>query len=121
MLCVVWRFPAVERCVVCRHVSGSAECGQWWSVGVHQRRAVCRRRARALTVSLCVVSLQLDPGFTWQMLRDHFREVGEVRYADMKGKGVGVVRFSSPHEAQRAISLMDGSRCDGRTLDVRSY
>ncbi|XP_043224423.1 myelin expression factor 2-like isoform X3 [Amphibalanus amphitrite] len=68
-----------------------------------------------------IIVSNLDPGFTWQMLRDHFREAGEVRYADMKGKGVGVVRFSSPHEAQRAISLMDGSRCDGRTIDVRSY
>jgi len=55
------------------------------------------------------------------MLRDKFRDVGEVRYADMKGKGVGLVRFSSAHEAQRAISLMDGARSEGRNLDVRSY
>ncbi|XP_037091197.1 myelin expression factor 2-like [Pollicipes pollicipes] len=68
-----------------------------------------------------IIVSNLDPAYSWQALRDKFRDIGEVRFADMKGKGVGVVRFSSPHEAQRAINLMDGARCDGRMLDVRSY
>jgi hypothetical protein len=37
-------------------------------------------------------------------LRDKFREVGEVKFAEIRGLDTGVVRFSKEREAEFAIS-----------------
>ncbi|XP_012268879.1 myelin expression factor 2 isoform X2 [Athalia rosae] len=63
----------------------------------------------------------LPPTTTWQMLRDKFQDVGEVKFAEMRGSDVGLVRFASEWEAERAVSLMDRARIDGRNIDVRLY
>jgi len=60
----------------------------------------------------------------WQDLKDKFRCVGDVRYAEIKQKdgksmGCGVVRFGSKDEAQKAIELFDRTRVDGREIEVR--
>jgi RNA recognition motif-containing protein len=45
---------------------------------------------------------------TWQELKDHFRQIGEVSNADVKEhadgrkKGFGTVRFNNPADAERA-------------------
>ncbi|XP_012275710.1 myelin expression factor 2 isoform X2 [Orussus abietinus] len=63
----------------------------------------------------------LPPNTTWQMLRDKFQEVGEVKFAEMRGTDMGMVRFASEWDADRAVSMMNRSRLDGRTIDVRIY
>lgn len=68
-----------------------------------------------------VIIKNLPSSATWQQLRDKFREVGDVKYAELLGKDVGLVQFSTKWDAERAINLMDRSRWDGRTLDVRFY
>ena len=60
----------------------------------------------------------------WQDLKDKFRCVGDVRYAEIKQKdgksmGCGVVRFGSKDEAQKAIELFDRTRVEGREIEVR--
>lgn len=50
--------------------------------------------------------LQLPTSATWQQLRDKFREVGDVEYAELLGKDVGLVQFSSKWDAERAISIL---------------
>ena len=60
----------------------------------------------------------------WQDLKDKFRCVGDVRYAEIKQKdgksmGCGIVRFGSKDEAQKAIELFDRTRVDGREIEVR--
>ena len=60
----------------------------------------------------------------WQDLKDRFRAVGDVRYAEIKQKdgksmGCGVVRFGSKDEAMKAIELFDRTRIDGREIEVR--
>jgi hypothetical protein len=50
--------------------------------------------------------LQLPPAATWQMLRDKFRECGDVKYAEMRGKDIGLVRFSSDWDAERAVRIL---------------
>ena len=60
----------------------------------------------------------------WQDLKDKFRCVGDVRYAEIKQKdgksmGCGIVRFGSKDEAQKAIQLFDRTRVDGREIEVR--
>ncbi|XP_015590913.1 myelin expression factor 2 isoform X2 [Cephus cinctus] len=63
----------------------------------------------------------LPPSTTWQMLRDKFQDVGEVKFAEMRGSDMGMVRFASEWDAERAVAMMNRSRIDGRTIDVRIY
>ncbi|KAL1430960.1 hypothetical protein MTO96_014382 [Rhipicephalus appendiculatus] len=63
----------------------------------------------------------LPMGYSWQNLRDRFREAGSVRYTDMKGRGTAIVRFNSERDAQRAVDMMNGIRLENRQIDVRLY
>jgi hypothetical protein len=40
-------------------------------------------------------------------LRDKFRDVGEVKFAEIRGLDTGVVRFSMEREAEVAIRKFD--------------
>jgi len=61
----------------------------------------------------------------WQELKDKFREAGRIVRADIKtnddgrSKGCGTVTFESSDDANRAVSLFNQSRMDGRELEVR--
>ncbi|XP_069697264.1 myelin expression factor 2-like [Periplaneta americana] len=68
-----------------------------------------------------IVVKNLPPAATWQMLRDKFRECGDVKFAEMRGKDIGLVRFSSDWDAERAVHMMDRSRLEGYTIDVCLY
>uniref|UniRef100_A0A0A9ZEP9 Myelin expression factor 2 n=1 Tax=Lygus hesperus TaxID=30085 RepID=A0A0A9ZEP9_LYGHE len=68
-----------------------------------------------------IVIKNLPSGTTWQQLRDKCRDAGDVKFAEMRGKDTGVVQFASQWDAQRAISMLDGIRVDGRIMDVRYY
>lgn len=63
----------------------------------------------------------LPNSFNWQGLKDRFREIGDVRFAELKGQGNAIVRFHSVQDAQRAVDLMNGFRIDGRGIQVRLY
>jgi hypothetical protein len=68
-----------------------------------------------------IIITNLPPTTTWKALRDQFHEAGDIKFAEMKTKDVGVVRFSRQDEADRAVSLYDRSRFDGRIIDVRLF
>lgn len=51
------------------------------------------------------LSFQLPPSCTWQTLRDIFRDIGEVKFAEIRGQDSGVVRFSKERDAELAISM----------------
>jgi len=61
----------------------------------------------------------------WQDLKDHMRSVGEVMHADVltgpdgRSKGCGLVEFSTPEEAQRAIAELNDTELMGRMIFVR--
>lgn len=62
---------------------------------------------------------------TWQGLKEHFKQAGEVVRADVKtsdngrSKGFGIVRFANAEDAEAAISSLGGVELDGRPLEVR--
>ncbi|KAF4528842.1 hypothetical protein B566_EDAN014561, partial [Ephemera danica] len=58
-----------------------------------------------------IVVRNLSQSVTWQMLRDKFREFGDVKFAEIRNKDTGLVRFSSAREAQRAVGLSTKSPC----------
>ncbi|KAF7494610.1 Myelin expression factor 2 [Sarcoptes scabiei] len=63
----------------------------------------------------------LPSTFSWQNLRDRFHEIGEIRYAETKGHGTALIRFSSDRDAQRAVDLMNGIRIENRAIEVSLY
>ncbi|XP_055614314.1 myelin expression factor 2 isoform X2 [Uranotaenia lowii] len=68
-----------------------------------------------------IIIRNMPSSWTWQTLRDKFRDVGEVKFAEIRGQDTGVVRFAKERDAEVAIKLMDGSRFDGRTVDVTFF
>ena len=39
-----------------------------------------------------IIVRNLAPDYTWQMLKDRFTHVGDIKYAEMKERGTGVIR-----------------------------
>merc|ERR1719495_717265 len=70
-----------------------------------------------------VIVKNLPYSTTWQELKEHFRDAGDIRFAEIvmdKGKsaGYGYVRFGNENDCQRAIALKHRSRVDRRNIDV---
>merc|ERR1711963_600543 len=64
--------------------------------------------------AILVRNLPLD--CTWQMLKDKFYTVGDIKYAEMKDRGVGVIRFGNERDAERAVSMLNNQRVDGKNI-----
>jgi RNA recognition motif-containing protein len=62
---------------------------------------------------------------SWQDLKDHMRQAGEVIHAEVitertgRSKGCGIVEYSTPEQAQEAISTLTDSDLKGRMIFVR--
>eukprot|EP00811_Abedinium_folium_P006455 NODE_15949_length_1020_cov_5.723404.p2 GENE.NODE_15949_length_1020_cov_5.723404~~NODE_15949_length_1020_cov_5.723404.p2 ORF type:complete len:104 (-),score=35.31 NODE_15949_length_1020_cov_5.723404:278-589(-) len=62
---------------------------------------------------------------TWQDLKDHFQKAGKVVYTTVLGeskgqsKGCGIVEFTAPGEAAKAIERLSGTEMGGRLIWVR--
>jgi len=62
---------------------------------------------------------------SWQKLKDHFKSVGNVVYADVfrdssgRSKGCGIIEFQTKEESAEAIKTMNDSDLDGRPIFVR--
>ncbi|KAL3308702.1 Serine/arginine-rich splicing factor 9, partial [Cichlidogyrus casuarinus] len=52
----------------------------------------------------------LPPSGSWQDLKDHMREAGEVGYADVFRGGTGVVEFLHYDDMKYAIRKLDDSK-----------
>mmetsp|Transcript_14254 Transcript_14254/g.27218 ORF Transcript_14254/g.27218 Transcript_14254/m.27218 type:complete len:458 (+) Transcript_14254:63-1436(+) len=64
----------------------------------------------------------LAPETNWRDLKDHFRQCGDVRRAEVvPSGGSGTVSFSSKADADAAIQRLNGSALQGRTLEVRRH
>ncbi|XP_071450066.1 myelin expression factor 2 isoform X2 [Hetaerina americana] len=68
-----------------------------------------------------IVVKNLPQSISWQILRDQFRNVGDVKFAEIRNKDMGLIRFSSERDAQRAVKLMDRTRFEGHTIDVSLF
>ena len=81
-------------------------------------------RGMALPDALVYVG-NLAPETTWRDLKDHFRQCGDIRRAEVvigangQSRGYGSVQFSTKSEADAAIQRFNGSVFQGRTLEVR--
>merc|ERR1719427_761679 len=69
--------------------------------------------------SIMVRNLAMD--CNWHTLKDRFSHAGDIKYAEMKDRGVGIIRFGSERDAERAVSMMNQQRIDGRSINVSLY
>eukprot|EP01026_Neomeris_dumetosa_P069538 TRINITY_DN687_c2_g1_i1.p2 TRINITY_DN687_c2_g1~~TRINITY_DN687_c2_g1_i1.p2 ORF type:complete len:263 (-),score=42.20 TRINITY_DN687_c2_g1_i1:340-1128(-) len=88
-----------------------------------QRNDIGRRDGNGSGMQVVVHGLPY--AYAWQDLKDLFREVGDVQFADIakdrrgNSKGFGIVRFRSVEGAEQAISKLNGSDLEGRPLAVK--
>uniref|UniRef100_A0A3Q2ZHE1 Heterogeneous nuclear ribonucleoprotein M n=1 Tax=Kryptolebias marmoratus TaxID=37003 RepID=A0A3Q2ZHE1_KRYMA len=66
----------------------------------------------------------LSYDLTWQKLKEKFGHCGQVMFAEIKmengkSKGCGTVRFDCPESAEKACRMMNGTKINGREVDVR--
>mmetsp|Transcript_36721 Transcript_36721/g.70797 ORF Transcript_36721/g.70797 Transcript_36721/m.70797 type:complete len:330 (-) Transcript_36721:245-1234(-) len=67
----------------------------------------------------------LDWKVSWQDLKDHMKQAGEIEYADVitrsdgKSSGGGLVRYTSAAAAQKAIRTLTDTEINGRLIFVR--
>ncbi|XP_072889271.1 myelin expression factor 2 [Hemitrygon akajei] len=71
-----------------------------------------------------IFARNLPYDLTWQKLKEKFSQCGHVIFAEIKmengkSKGCGIVRFDSPEVAEKACRMMNGTKINGREIDVR--
>mmetsp|Transcript_33577 Transcript_33577/g.79179 ORF Transcript_33577/g.79179 Transcript_33577/m.79179 type:complete len:191 (+) Transcript_33577:196-768(+) len=56
----------------------------------------------------------------WRDLKDHFKQCGDVKRADVfKKGGNGTIRYFKKEDADSAIELLNNSEFQGKTIEVR--
>lgn len=88
-------------------------------MGARDNDSMGRGSSSRSSDTIIVRNLPLDAA--WQTLKERFSHAGDVKYAEMKERGVGLVRFSNERDAERAVSMMDGQRVDGDNINVCLY
>ena len=63
-------------------------------------------------------SLQLPLDYTSDNLRKLCWGYGDVRLAEMRSQGTGMVKFRSESDARRAVEILDHQLMDGRLLNA---
>lgn len=61
----------------------------------------------------------LPPSGSWQDLKDHMREAGDVCFADTYKDGTGVVEFLRHEDMKYAIKKLDDSRFRSHEVNLR--
>lgn len=64
----------------------------------------------------------LPPSGSWQDLKDHMREAGDVCYADVQKDGMGVVEFLRKEDMEYALRKLDDTKFrshEGETAYIR--
>jgi len=69
-----------------------------------------------------IIVENLPPGCSWQDLKDHFRSIGDVCFADVRrdreGREMGIIEFKYYDDMKLAVKKLDRSRMRGYSIDV---
>jgi arginine/serine-rich splicing factor 1/9 len=66
-----------------------------------------------------IVLIGLPPSGSWQDLKDHMREAGDVCFADVFKDGTGVVEFLRYEDMKYAVKKLDDSRFRSHEVCMR--
>ncbi|CAE7609287.1 unnamed protein product [Symbiodinium sp. CCMP2456] len=75
----------------------------------------------------CVFVAGIPKHAEWQELQDYMRTAGEIEYCDVlyndwgQSRGLGFVRFRTQAEALQAITSLDNSSMEGKTVHVSAW
>lgn len=72
-----------------------------------------------LVTGLCSLCLGLPPSGSWQDLKDHMREAGDVCYADVQKDGMGMVEYLRKEDMEYALRKLDDTKF--RSHEVGPY
>ena len=61
----------------------------------------------------------LPPTGSWQDIKDHMREAGEVLYAEVYGDGSGIVEFAHPDDVKDAVKNLDDTEFKSHEVCMR--
>lgn len=67
------------------------------------------------TLIMCIVGL--PPSGSWQDLKDHMREAGDVCYADVYRDGSGVVEYLKYDDMKYALRKLDDTKFKSHEVD----
>ena len=67
----------------------------------------------------CLVT-NLPPTGSWQDLKDHFREAGDVTFTDVFRDGTGIVEFARYEHMKRAVRDLDDSKFRSHEVSSRA-
>ena len=76
----------------------------------------CERTTKRSSWRICIENL--TPDTTWQDLRKHFLEIGEIFYASVASDGSGFVEFSDKNLVSRAIEKLNNTLLHGNRIQV---
>lgn len=65
-----------------------------------------------------VLVQNLPPGASWQVLREHFSQAGNVVYTGLLKPRVAEVRFESAHDAMQVLQSLQGSSISGAPVQL---
>lgn len=71
---------------------------------------VCSCMCKAYKTFVVIYLLGLPPSGSWQDLKDHMREAGDVCYADVFRDGTGVVEFVRKEDMTYAVRKLDNTK-----------
>lgn len=63
----------------------------------------------------------LPPTGSWQDLKDHMREAGDVLFTDVFKDGTGVVEYSRYEDMKYALKNMDDSKFRSHEVSIQRY
>ncbi|XP_049822721.1 serine/arginine-rich splicing factor 5-like [Aethina tumida] len=91
------------------------------SVGVSGGRGIRGRGRKPIRTNYRLLVDNLSSRISWQDLKDHMREAGEVTYADAHRPYVNEaeVEFATYEDMKRAIKMFDGYKLNGRKIELR--
>ncbi len=87
-------------------MSSQVKSQEVWNLGEHE--SIILRSCRNTDDTL--VPAGLPPTGSWQDLKDHMREAGDVCYADVYKDGTGVVEFLQYDDMKYAARKLDDSK-----------
>lgn len=97
----------------------SGPSGGYGSSGSSMSRGGPMDQQRRPFDTIVIRNLPMD--CNWQVLRDGFSHCGDIKYAEMKERGTGLIRFAYEKDAERAITMMHNQKVNDRVIDVRPY
>jgi hypothetical protein len=112
--------------------AGAPQGGEEWAATTPNFTETARK-VDPLTVTACEVDIDgikklvgqrvaisgLADETTWITLKDHMRQAAECVWAKRFGGGRGIVEFSTPDEAAKAIRELQGTELEGSTIFLR--